>query len=600
MNKILVVGCGHSGTSLMIRMLGTHSKIHAIPGETCLFLNSDLEFIKKNIENFDAEARKNDKVAWVEKTPKHIQEIQKILMLYPDIKIIAMIRDPRDVACSLKARGFTFQQGLQRWLDDNLALAENFDVQKIHLQKLEDLTKNPSEQLKKIFEFLDFPYEDVTKYHQKKESWYAKRIVSQKPKSAKNSCHEKLRNWQINQPLFSHTRRFDKEMLSGDRKIFVENLKRIYLVQEKLCVLYNYGILIKMYTFLKKIKEKVKRIIYSMPILKPIVQQRNVLLQQIVDMEMESRALQDFSQKQRIFQELFLSPWTDVWKDFNVKNNAKIPKLMENLKQGMDKESRQVVDTLWEKIIYLIPYNRYKKSFLYKISDFFTEKELEEQKKEIDLSKYKFPEGMGIEPQIFSTMNGLIFLPENIRDRIKNRIIIDGGAYIGDSALIFCEYGPLKVYAFEPVEFLYGKLKETIKSNNVERIVEPIKLGLGKVKMAAEIYGANSSASIHATQINDSQKIELTTVDDFLQEKKGVVGLIKLDVEGLELDVIKGSLQTIKEHKPILLISAYHRPEDFFYIKPLVESLNVGYKFMIRKTSPFRVTSETVLIGYVD
>jgi hypothetical protein len=89
-------------------------------------------------------------------------------------------------------------------------------------------------------------------------------------------------------------------------------------------------------------------------------------------------------------------------------------------------------------------------------------------------------------------------------------------------------------------------------------------------------------------------------LDNFAQILKSDIGLIKLDIEGSELEAIKGALETIKKFKPILLISVYHRPEDFFFIKPLIDSLDLGYKFIIRKTSPFTITAETVLIGYVE
>jgi hypothetical protein len=39
----------------------------------------------------------------------------------------------------------------------------------------------------------------------------------------------------------------------------------------------------------------------------------------------------------------------------------------------------------------------------------------------------------------------------------------------------------------------------------------------------------------------------------------------------------------IIKYKPILLISIYHNKKDFFEIKPLIESWNLGYTFKIRK-----------------
>jgi hypothetical protein len=76
--------------------------------------------------------------------------------------------------------------------------------------------------------------------------------------------------------------------------------------------------------------------------------------------------------------------------------------------------------------------------------------------------------------------------------------------------------------------------------------------------------------------------------------------VIKLDVEGLESEIIRGAIESIKKYKPVLLISIYHTPEDFFHIKPFIENLNLGYNFLVRKLAPQRSFGETMLIGFVD
>ncbi|MBT3356207.1 FkbM family methyltransferase [bacterium] len=341
-----------------------------------------------------------------------------------------------------------------------------------------------------------------------------------------------------------------------------------------------------------------RKIFYKIPKLGKIVKQRDSALNMIKDLELRERRLLENKEKMNCFKDIFLSPWTDKWKIFYVNKNNEIDKYISQLKSGLDKESKLVVDNLWEKIIFLIPYNKHKKSFLYKVEDFFTKKELIEQKKNIDLSRYNIPNGVNIEKPVFLNKNGLAFLPKRILLKIKGKIIVDGGAYFGDSALVFLEYTPSRVYSFEPVNLTYKKLKETIRINKMGDIVTPIKLGLGKKAGKAFIKGTNSAASLTTSDFKNAQEISITSIDDFFSGKNDVIGLIKLDVEGEELGVIKGALETIKRDKPILLISVYHRPEDFFFIKPLIDDLNLGYKFMIRKTSSFRVTSETVLIGY--
>ena len=73
-----------------------------------------------------------------------------------------------------------------------------------------------------------------------------------------------------------------------------------------------------------------------------------------------------------------------------------------------------------------------------------------------------------------------------------------------------------------------------------------------------------------------------------------------MDIEGNELEAIRGAEQVIRRDRPLLAISIYHRPVDFFRIKPLIESMHLGYQFMIRKLTYHDLVSEIMLLGYVD
>jgi len=78
----------------------------------------------------------------------------------------------------------------------------------------------------------------------------------------------------------------------------------------------------------------------------------------------------------------------------------------------------------------------------------------------------------------------------------------------------------------------------------------------------------------------------MISIDEFVEERALNVGLIKLDVEGAEYEVVLGVKETIMKQKPILVISLYHTFKDFFEIKPLIESWGLGYKFEIRHHRP--------------
>ena len=82
--------------------------------------------------------------------------------------------------------------------------------------------------------------------------------------------------------------------------------------------------------------------------------------------------------------------------------------------------------------------------------------------------------------------------------------------------------------------------------------------------------------------------MELTTIDDFVREKNiPKVDFIKMDIEGAELDALKGAINTIKTFKPKLAICIYHKPEHFYEIPTFIKSIVPEYKiWLLNNESP--------------
>lgn len=68
---------------------------------------------------------------------------------------------------------------------------------------------------------------------------------------------------------------------------------------------------------------------------------------------------------------------------------------------------------------------------------------------------------------------------------------------------------------------------------------------------------------------------------------------INMDVEGAELNALKGGVGLIKHHRPDLAICVYHHPEHLWEILLYLNSLNLGYCFYLRNHTGF--PAETVL-----
>ena len=95
------------------------------------------------------------------------------------------------------------------------------------------------------------------------------------------------------------------------------------------------------------------------------------------------------------------------------------------------------------------------------------------------------------------------------------------------------------------------------------------------------------------------KKVEVMSIDDYVDENNIEVSLIKLHVEGMEYESILGAEKTLRNQHPALLIHIHHTPRDFWKIKPFIENLNAGYSFRVWKPANGRVFTGTILMAEV-
>lgn len=206
---------------------------------------------------------------------------------------------------------------------------------------------------------------------------------------------------------------------------------------------------------------------------------------------------------------------------------------------------------------------------------------------------YFFPLG-NLSEVIYYEQSKDTFSPQTL-EKIKEKDIIDVGGFIGDSAIIFeRKWTNKSIYSFEAASHNYNLMLQTLKLNESKRII-PVQRALGAKEDVLEISIGGSGSSIHYKVSEQSEKVEVITLDSYVKENNIEVGFIKVDIEGFEQEFLKGAMQTIKEQKPAMLISIYHNPSDFFDIKPLIESWDLGYTFKIYKPVNWSVSIETAL-----
>jgi len=142
----------------------------------------------------------------------------------------------------------------------------------------------------------------------------------------------------------------------------------------------------------------------------------------------------------------------------------------------------------------------------------------------------------------------------------KDSVILDIGANIGWYCLNLSKYVPLGcIIAFEPIPKTFEYLKNNIKINNIKN-VKINDFGLSDAEGAFEFYydpklsGSSSLKSLHESRKHEIVKCKLKRLDDLIINLTSRIDLIKCDVEGGELFVIKGALETLKKMKPVLFL----------------------------------------------
>lgn len=191
------------------------------------------------------------------------------------------------------------------------------------------------------------------------------------------------------------------------------------------------------------------------------------------------------------------------------------------------------------------------------------------------------------------------YLTDSDKLFLKDKDIIDAGAFIGDSALPLSKLTSKNVYAFEPFDESFATMEENIKLNNIDNII-PVKASLTDKNEDITLYlsgnnveGITSNSSIR--KYDTELVVKGMTIDKFVEENNLDVGFIKIDVEGGEQALLRGAINTIKSQKPIIYVSIYHTADDFFNIKPWIDNLNLGYEFEISKEQPTEFITDTVL-----
>jgi len=156
----------------------------------------------------------------------------------------------------------------------------------------------------------------------------------------------------------------------------------------------------------------------------------------------------------------------------------------------------------------------------------------------------------------------------------KDDILVECGAGEGLFALSALHLVK-KIYLIEPIPELQMCLERTFEGKNNVSIVKHA-AGNGRKMVTMKEDGLDSKV----ISGNQGIKVEMLPMDEIFLKQR--IAFIKIDVEGLELDVLKGAKDIIYINKPKLAIASYHDENNIWQIVELIRSIRNDYNIKLR------------------
>ncbi|WP_312352957.1 FkbM family methyltransferase [Aminipila sp.] len=193
----------------------------------------------------------------------------------------------------------------------------------------------------------------------------------------------------------------------------------------------------------------------------------------------------------------------------------------------------------------------------------------------------------GLYEEIYSEIQ---YFPENIINFAEDEILLDVGAYNGDTIKLFIDKTSgkyEKIIAVEPNSNMNKSLNLLRKRNHN---IEIINKGAYKEEKKL-IFNQKDNQSASAFSYEQSENgVGVDKLDNMIKDK---ISLIKMDIEGFELEALEGARGIIKKYRPKLAICIYHKYDDIVNIPEFIVELGMEYKLYIRHHSWY--SGETVL-----
>jgi len=167
-------------------------------------------------------------------------------------------------------------------------------------------------------------------------------------------------------------------------------------------------------------------------------------------------------------------------------------------------------------------------------------------------------------------------------------VAVDAGGCYGDTALYFAhKAGPGgRVVSFEFLPVNVSVFRRNMELN--PDLAARIRLYENPVYSTSEqelfVVGNGPGTRVLPTSSDPKAlKVQTLKIDDLVASGDFPrIDFIKMDIEGAELEALKGGESVLRQFKPKLAITVYHDFKDFWTIPQYLDSLGLGYRFYLR------------------
>ncbi len=156
-------------------------------------------------------------------------------------------------------------------------------------------------------------------------------------------------------------------------------------------------------------------------------------------------------------------------------------------------------------------------------------------------------------------------------------VFVDAGGFDGDTTEEFINRHPdyKKVYLFEPsMKNLSAARKRLVGRRDIEF------KSVGLSNVSGTLRFSSNAGSASAVMSSGEETIRVVALDQELSSEP--ISFIKMDLEGWEMNALRGAEQIIRANRPKLAIAVYHAAKDFREAAAFILSLDPTYKIYLR------------------